>query len=732
MIYNVITIICLALMAFGLISVVLNLVLKNRAERITYLRSFKKGKGVIIYLVSFPLYWIGLIYGGKGIVDGLFDAVKKTIDLVVLKYDISSVQALVDANVIYRITIYTSFILVFLNAVLFALSLANQYVWNYFKNVKFRHSRKEKLVLFGNNEQNYYIYKSEKNRAKILIDKIDGKETLDLYMENVAYNPTSNMDRYIRATVNACVKRGKKIYAVINMGSDEKNINLSRIFTKYIMKLSEEEKTLCFASLKIFVFGDARFEAIYEDVISDSCGCISYVNKYQKIAIDFIDKYPFSKFMTGEHIDYQTSLVKKEVDINALFIGFGKTNQQIFLTSVANNQFITQTDNGVGVKKINYHIFDKYSSENNKNLNHNYNRYKNESVRANPKDYLPLPQYPAEERFYHLDINATNFYPEIRQIIEKKNGVNFIIIAFGSDLENIDMAQKLVLKCREWGIDKVNIFVKVRVDHAGQGLLEDDNCYPIGNEKEVVYNVESIFGDAIFNMAQMRNEVYDIEYELTQANASELTAQKVDELKAAAHKKWYLEKSQMERESSIFCCLSLRSKLNLMGLDYCRIDENDKPALTESEYLDRYAKSDLPDVSFYSQTVDGKPIVHYTLDFKESRRKNMAIHEHLRWNSFMISKGIVPASKERILNEKNAKGKYTNGKNYDVRRHGNITTFEGLVEFREMLAKRDIREGESMQDALIRKDVIKYDYQLLDDAFWLLNKNGYKIIRLEK
>ena len=29
-------------------------------------------------------------------------------------------------------------------------------------------------------------------------------------------------------------------------------------------------------------------------------------------------------------------------------------------------------------------------------------------------------------------------------------------------------------------------------------------------------------------------------------------------------------------------------------------------------------------------------------------------------------------------------------------------------------------------------DVIRYDYQLLDDAFWLLSENGFKIVRKEK
>ena len=49
-------------------------------------------------------------------------------------------------------------------------------------------------------------------------------------------------------------------------------------------------------------------------------------------------------------------------------------------------------------------------------------------------------------------------------------------------------------------------------------------------------------------------------------------------------------------------------------------------------------------------------------------------------------------------------------------------TFEGLVEYRKIVAARDKTDE-------IKKDVIKYDYQLLDDAYWLLETNGYKIVK---
>ena len=733
---NIITTACLFLMIIGLLSVAINLITKKREDKITYVRSFKKGKGVLIYIYAIPLFWVGLVYAGQSTLNAFFSAIRRIVDLIVLKYDISPVQALVEANQLYAFTMYLCFILVGLNAILFALSLASQHLWAFFKNVVFKNSRKEKLLLFGNNHQNYSIYKSEKNRAKIIIDKISDKEALSLYMKNLSYTHVVSFSDYISSRINESIIKNRKTFAVINTGDDEKNIELARCFINSIKNMETKKREQCFGLIRIFVFGDPRYEAIYEDIIADGIGCISYINKYQKMAIDFIDKYPFTKFMNEQHIDYTTSLIKDGVNINALLIGFGKTNQQLFLTSVANNQFITNGEDGVKLKKVKYFIFDKNPAENNKNLNHNYSRYKNECKDVSIEEYLPLPDYPAEEYFYRLDVNDVDFYNEIRKIsTTSPQDVNYIVIAFGTDLENIDMAQKLVAKSKEWGVNNLTIFVKVRGYHKGQNLLEEDNCYIIANENEVVYNIDNIIGDTIFKMAQLRNGVYDLEYEITQNLDETLSEDKIKLIKDNAYRNWYVKKSQVERDSSLYCCLSLRMKLNLMGLDYCDSNCKDVEEISKEEYLSMYASDDMPDSSYYSITADGKPIIRYTLSFPNSRRKNMAIHEHLRWNSFMISKGTIPATKTQILTENVKVGnkiKNTNGKNYSVRRHGNLTTFEGLIEFRKMLAERDKKDDETLLQAEERNDVIKYDYQLLDDAYWLLSMTGQKIIKKGK
>ena len=113
----------------------------------------------------------------------------------------------------------------------------------------------------------------------------------------------------------------------------------------------------------------------------------------------------------------------------------------------------------------------------------------------------------------------------------------------------------------------------------------------------------------------------------------------------------------------------------------------------------------------------GKKVIEYPLEVKKSRRNTMAILEHERWNSFMITEGFIPATKEQILSPNGLKGK-----DYVLRRHGNITTLEGLFEFRRILDQR-FGGGEK------KYDVFKYDYQILDVAHWLLRENHYSIVK---
>ncbi len=739
---NIISLACIAIMVFSALTFFYNLIRKNRADRIEYIRSFKKGKGVVMYIYAIPLFWVGYYNDNKDIIDSLFSAIKRSVDLIILGYDTTHIKDTINSHPIYRVAIYTCFSFAAINSILLIISFAHQYIWHYFQIRKFERSNKDKLILFGNNPQNHAIYFSDKERAKIIIDEVaisDSKYNDDiLYKKKILHRNQKTTEDYIGKIVQDILSKDNKFIIIINTNNDSANIKICNYFVRAIsdLNLSEAKYAECFKQLRIFTFGDPKFETIYENIVDNGHGCISYINKYRKSAIEAIEKHPFSLYLNDEQVNYETACINEGYEINALLIGFGKTNQQFFLTSVANNQFITMKDSRVVPKLVNYHLFDHEAMLSSKKLNHSYNRYNNEFGKIiiyeqnkdeQNREYLPLPKQPANTLFHKLDINAEEFYTDIRQIVCNKDftNINYVVIAFGSDLENIDMAQKLSSKFKEWEVKNFHILIKVRNAHNEVLFTEDDHCHIIGNEDQTIYNIDNITSDSLTQMAQSRNAYYEIERVVTQRQ-QELEQTEIDKIKLQSYKDWYMRIPQLDRESSAYCCLSLRSKLNLMGLDCCPKTGKDGKEVSNKKYFEIYAKNTTLVVS--ELNADGKLIINYPSEFDEGLRKNLAIHEHLRWNAFMISKGMVPAPKSALACEK-IDGEYTNGKNIKLRRHGCITTYEGLLEYRKIVAARGSEGKKPTPEELQRADVIKYDYQLMDDAHWLLTHNGYKIVK---
>ena len=727
---NIVTVICFIALLIEALYILANVAFKKRKQKIIFVRGFKKGKFAIVYLTAIPLYFISYLNSGTNWGIAIFKSIHKIINLIVLKYETEDIATLMQANELYKITVYFCFVLVLVNTVMLTLSLTIQHLWCRVQALKAIITWKDKLYLFGNNPQNVAIYNSDgRKRNKVIIDNISDSDCEKLYLDEIAFISDISPEDNLKRLLKVAKRMNREHIFIINTGDEEKNIMLCTAIVDEIASASERIQDHLFLKLKVYVFGDPRYQAIYEDIISSGYGCIHYVSKYQKMAIDFIDRYPLAFFMNENHVDYETSLIKSGVNINVALIGFGQTNQQVFLTSVANNQFLTEGQTAPVLKPVNYFIFDKNPARNNKNLNHSYYRFKNEIYSPKQDDaYLPFPALPATETYIRLDINSKNFYDKIRSTVASNpKDANFVVIAFGTDLENLDMAQKLVEKRKEWNADNLIIFVKVRVWHKEQTLLEEKGCYFIGNENDAVYDINRIMEDKLFIMAMKRNDAYDLERKIRDGEIV-ISEESLRQQSSTANENWFKSKSQMERDSSLFSCLSLRSKLNLMNLDYCPVGANNIPAVSEEEYFKIYAHDDMPVESEYSAISDGKKIIKYGLDLKNTRRGNMAIHEHQRWNSFMISRGIVPATKEQILTEmvvKDGELVHSNGRNYAVRRHGNLTTNEGLVQFRRMVAGRDNISEE-------QADVVRFDYQILDDAYWLLSTSNYKIIHKKK
>ena len=108
----------------------------------------------------------------------------------------------------------------------------------------------------------------------------------------------------------------------------------------------------------------------------------------------------------------------------------------------------------------------------------------------------------------------------------------------------------------------------------------------IGDEPRTVYNIDQIDDHVITDMAKSRNKIYALEYEIKSKDGGE-KPREVEDVYANADYDWYIKKTQFERESNIYACLSLRSKLHMMGLDYVAESVGTPKAIDEKAYLEQ-------------------------------------------------------------------------------------------------------------------------------------------------
>lgn len=712
---NYLIAVCLAYMVILCVIAMCKIFTKDRQKRLGFLKEFKKGLATLIYFAAIPLYWIGIAYSGKAIGASLLMAIKNSIGLVVLKYEYDMVALLMANNIFYRITLDICFVLVAINAILFGVTVLGNRVANKIKLFRFSRLSKKVYVVIGFDEQNKAILDSiVRQNGKAIVFAEKGDELVNYaYAQKIAYkNFSSESD--LGAKCAQLFKRfdNKLVDVIINSKDDARNL----IYTKQLSTLIRSLPTEKYLpddnhGLNGYVFGEPENQTSFLHFVKETSGRIHYINKYHLIAMDFVGKFPITEFMDERQIDYSTATIKDETSINVLMIGFGKTNQKVFLTSVANNQLLTYRDGKLAEKAINYWIYDKKHAQNDKNLNHNYFRYSSEFLYKD-KEYLPLPAKPAQEKFFEIDINDMAFYSSIKENLSSHNSdnvYNYIVVAYGTDMENIDFSQKLEEKLKEWElIEKTRVFVKIR-DKKLAAEVTNDSFFKseveiFGIENDVVYNISQIVAEQKESMAKDRHLCYAIK--------SGMTFESEKAARLAAIESWYGQE-QVRRESNIYACLSIRMKLHLLGFDCVKIDEKGNSA--EKEYMDAYQVGDIIKYDTTMQPIKGRKVIEYSNDLpRYTKRYTMAAQEHQRWNAYMITCGFIPEPIENIK-----KGKV---KDFAIRRHGNITTFEGLVKFREIYAKA---ENISEENA----DVIRYDYQLMDDLVWLLGKNGYKIVK---
>ena len=709
-VYEIVSVICLASLVFGAFYVAVKLVHpkgKNRSEkreqRILYLRSFRKGQCVLVFVPMIVLYVIGGIKQGFPVYKVFLESLAKTFSVITLKFETGIIDSLLETCRIYKFTVYFTFYMVAVNACVFGISMFIQR-FSFSRNNRRRAKtvsgrlKEETCIIYGNNPHSEMIYFSDAGACfpkRYIVADFANSGDDRLFSKGVRYasfkgsrKETDILSRYMKAMDDP---KQKRLSVIINFENDKDNIELCRSFSELVstkaeqikgirkkekqlksaVSVTEEEKEQLelekarLSKLSIFVLGKDNIDSIYRDIERKSCGYIYCLNRYRLISRRFLWNHPFTDFMTDSHINKKDALLKSGTTISVLMVGFGKTNTRLFSDLIAGNQFAVEDKVSKCRPLIaDYHIYDCRKDLHTKDLNHDFFRYQ-EFCNEHEKDrdkYLPFADLPAKEHLVPgCDINSKGFYESVHAALGKnESDLNFLFIAYGDDLENIELAGKMRSKKKEWGIRNLTIFVKT--DSFGNLIPEPDpdsgtEIIPYGEDSEV-YSLKNIISEDLYTIAVNADKAY-----WRAKNKGNLYARIWD---------WHSsEKNHIDRQSSFYAGLNLKNKYGLLGLDFDKI-------------------------------MNSNDVKQFSSAYNDTARNNLAYQEHLRWNAFMICNGYVPASKSQILDEK---GK---GKNHAERRHGNLTTQEGLKEFQDMLCGK---YGEHEEF-----NVVKYDYELMDES----------------
>ena len=409
---------------------------------------------------------------------------------------------------------------------------------------------KTQVMVIGGNKENLQICHSANKEEDCLLVCNEGDSTGDLNLEHVRWISNKNPDIICRQVRTFLQSKAKHCVIIINTHDEEKNLLYTRNAIETVNSFLEEkgispvplsssadwhdeverqqaldqEKqfVIILDRLRIITFGDSSYQNVYEDLQTRSHGVFRFTNRYHQAAFDLVLQHPLTEFMRGSRAAWLDGhgCVQPDVDIQTFLIGFDAFSEEILTVSTATNQFIESAPGRIpSLKKVHYHIFASHNALYNKNLNHTLFRYMNEfsseirSGALDSKAYFPLPPEPACIELHEKSIHNASFYQEIRDLCcRNPKSVNTMIISYGSDLENLDLAHKISVKKQEWGLTNLSIYVRVqnRAIQASMGSYMDAHAVFFGQDDQV-FDLKSIMCDKVDSMAYQRHLMYMLE-----------------------------------------------------------------------------------------------------------------------------------------------------------------------------------------------------------------------------
>ncbi len=683
----------------------------DRAEKYKQLKGFRKGNFGLIYLGAIPLYLAGNLFNGVNLFKALFDSFSHALLLVALNFKWDVVMPLAEEFLFYKLAVYLCFAAAICNTTMFTFSLLARRMKNRRLLRGIATGERDVCVLIGYPTTARDLLRSV-DRARydlLLLCPITEEVKEQAFIHDCAILPFEASASPVPILQEYCGNTHLRNVRVIVHTEDEiQNFLIATKIGEYTKSLGLDNFSLDgHSGLSVYAFSTEHSESSFVRLSSNTKGCIQCINPHKMIAQHFVEEHPITEGIKEEDIDPVTRTVQIDLSLNFVLIGFGRMSRQLLRMHSVNSQLLTVKDGVPMPKTVAYHVFDIAKTEFDLNLNHGMLRYATWYKQKERGPEFPVPETVFNIGYNHIDIADTHFYTELRARLTQggERLCNSIVVAFGSDLANIDLAEKLHEKMLEWGLaEKTKIYVRVRcrelAERVVRGNYPGGEVLPFGTEADTVSSVPYIISEGMESMAKRQHLYYT------------RTDGKLDEAQAyqAAMRTWYDRWTPVQRSSNTYACLSIRMKLQLLGFDVAPVSDPRPDAA--KEFCEAYFEGADPAkeaLRCYSE----QELSRHTV-----RRHLMTRMEHLRWNAYMISCGYIPAEEHEYLT-------LSKDQLHGQRLHANIVNFEELIRYRRVIAAH---RGCSEEDA----DVIKYDYRLADNIPALLAQSQQKIVRKEQ
>lgn len=399
------------------------------------------------------------------------------------------------------------------------------------------------------------------------------------------------------------------------------------------------------------------------------------------MAIDFLMKNPLWNFIPGRFRSVCGVTLKKNVNINVLFSGFGSLLREMFYYISSSVQFAKEGSELPAFVQYTAVCGSEERVVAEKELSDGFYRYKSflsglsEEAQVN---YLPVVPLFYDISFKEAEADLSAVMAETaKEIIFDKNNFLFVFIeeneldALNGVLGNGD---NVVIFCRRTSQKESGLSQHERLFYYGD--FSADNLSEIPDKR------------AIAAFIAARNILYDSSFDGFNA----------DFIQQEVIKKAYGD------VQNICACIGFVNYLASIGFAVVKDEKGSDDCDTDGEFEKAYQAE-------FNTVGAGKK--------RDSARSIIGRCEHYRWFACMINCGYVPAKISHIIYDKKASGAgFSNGKDVEKKTHGNLTDMQGLEMFSRLVAARDGEE---------QKDLAELDLQLTDNAVYLISAMGYKL-----